>query len=123
MTQSNLGYFSDKPRAVKSFCWQEDQWDLRAINPNFDQRDLENSTLNFSTIHPSWFKQAAKRYIQHLCKAGNTFGTIGLHLSALRIFSRYLNQTDVASFQQINRSLVLNYLVQEQKVTKNKLGG
>ena len=123
LIRANISHFSENPIPVKPFVWSEDEWDLRAINPNFDQRDLENSTLNFSTIHLDWFKQEVKRYIQHLCKAGNTFGTVKQHLSALRSFSRYLNQTGVVRFQQINRSLILNYLAQEQKVTKHKLGG
>lgn len=107
------------------FNFSDDNWDLRAINPNFDQRDIAHSTANFSSIKPDWFKQEAKKHIYHLCKAGqsNTFGTIKHHLSALRIFSRYLSQTNITGFDQINRSIILDYLAKEQKVTKDKLGG
>lgn len=34
-----------------------------------------------------------------------------------------MNQTDIASFHAINRSLILDYLAKEQKITKDKLGG
>lgn len=123
LTWANHSRFSDELPQVLPFKFDEDEWDLRSVNPNFDLRDLQYLTINFTTINPEWFKQQVKRYIQHLCKAGNAFGTIHLHLSALRIFSRYLSHRSILSFQQINRSLILDYLAQEQKVTKDKLGG
>ncbi|BAZ46968.1 hypothetical protein NIES4102_40140 (plasmid) [Chondrocystis sp. NIES-4102] len=123
LTRSNISYFNDNPIKMLPFNWEEDQWDLRSINPNFDQRDKSYCILNFAEIEANWFKTEAKKYIQHLCKAGNAFGTIGLHLSALRFFARYLKQTGITSFEQINRSLILDYLAQLEIVNKQKLGG
>jgi integrase len=122
LTRANISHYGDNFIPVIPFNWEEDLWDLRAINPNFDQRDITYSTVNFAEIEVDWFKQKVKKYIHHLCKAGNTFGTIGLHLSALRFFSRYLNQTNVTSFEQINRSLILDYLAQLKTGIKSKLG-
>ena len=122
LTRANVSKLSSQCLAVKNFNFDEDKWDLRAINPKFDARDIRYSTINFCSIHPEWLKQEVKKYIQHLCKAGKTFGTIGNHLSALRSFSYYLNQTNVSSFQQINRSLVLDYLGNKQKLREQKIG-
>jgi integrase/transcription elongation factor Elf1/Zn ribbon nucleic-acid-binding protein len=123
LTRSNLSYYSNNPIPVITFNWEEDLWDLRAINPNFDQRDIPRSTVNFAEIEADWFKQEVKKYIHHLCKAGNSFGTIILYISALRFFSRYLYQTNITSFESINRSLILDYLAQLKTVNKQKLGG
>lgn len=122
LTRHNIAHYSKKSVAIKAFDWAEDEWDLRAINPNFDLQDLPRVIANFSEIHLFWFKQEVKRYIQHLCRSGNRFRTISIYLSALRIFSRYLNQANVVSFQQINRSLILDYLAQEQNL-KDRLTG
>lgn len=108
---------------VKPFKFNENVWDLRSINPNFDLRDLKGSIINFTNIYPDWFKQEVKKYIQYLCQANATFSTIENHLSALRSFSRYLKQIDTDGFCIINRSLVLDYFAREQKITKHKLGG
>ncbi len=122
LVRSNLSYFSDNTIPVKPFCWEEDQWDLRSINPNFDLRDSGISIVNFNTTYLDWFKEEVKKYVHHLCKAGNTFGTIGTYLCDIKGFSRYLVRIDIASFKQVNRSLILDYLAQEKKVTKSKLG-
>jgi integrase/transcription elongation factor Elf1 len=122
LTRLNISHYSGNIIPVKPFDWLENEWDLRAINPNFDQQDLRISLINFSTVHPDWFKQEVKRYIQYLCKAGYAFAGITSRLSGLRSFSHYLNQVGIANFQQINRSLVLDYLAQEKQVNKGKVG-
>lgn len=123
LTSGNISHYSDKLLPVKTFVFDNNKWDLRAINPNFDLRDLKYSVINFANIYSNWFQQGVKRYVQYLCKSGSNLGTITNHLSALRFFSRYLQQTEVVGFHQINRTLILDYLAQEQKITKNKLGG
>ena len=122
LTRSNLTYFQDNPITIEPFSWQEDKWDLRAISPNFDQRDISYFIVNFTEIEADWLKSEVKKYIYHLCKAEKAFGTIKLHLSSLRLFARYLQQTRVVSFEQINRSLILDYLAQLKTVDQNKLG-
>lgn len=118
----NISRYSDKLPPTKSFKFDDDKWDLRAINPNFDKLD-RHFIVDFSSIKPEWFKQDVKKYIQYLCKAGqsNTYGTICLRLSALRIFSYYLYERDITGFNQINRNLILDYLAQQKKVTENKI--
>lgn len=125
LNSSNISTYSNHIIPVKSFNFDEDIWDLRAINPNFDERDKEYFKVNFSSIKPGWFKEEVKKYIHYLGKAGqsNAFSTINHHLGALRAFSSYLGRISVTGFEQINRSLILDYLAQEKKVTKNKLGG
>jgi integrase/transcription elongation factor Elf1 len=125
LTRGNLSFFNSTQIPTQPFNFDEDKWDLRAINPNFDILDLESSIANFSLIKPDWFQQKVKKYVEHLCKAGqsNTFGTIKNHLSALRSFSQYLAQTNITGFDQINRSLILDYLARAKKINKKKLGG
>ncbi len=122
LTKRNISYFSDKPLPTINFSWKEDQWDLRAINPKFDLIERE-FLVNFSSITQNWFKQEVKKYIRYLCKAEKSFSTINEHLRQLRNFSHYLNQTNIINFQSINRSVILDYLSQEKKVTRWKLGG
>ena len=108
--------------SVKSFCFEEDKWDLRAISPNFDKRDKPYYIANFTLISQEWLKEKIKNYILYLAQANSSFGTISLRLSALRSFSNYINSLDICSFNDINRFLVLDYLSKEKKVTKTKLG-
>lgn len=122
LTRTNISRYSKNTIPVKPFDWVEDEWDLRTINSNFDLCDSQRLIVNFSEIYPLWFKQEVKRYVQHLCKVANSFSTINNRLSALRNFSSYLSQTDVASFQQINRSLILDYLAQVHGATKKLTG-
>ena len=107
---------------VIPFDFSSDKWDLRAINPNHNFHNCKN-TANFSLIKSEWLKIEVKKYIRHLCKNDNSLGIVQHRLSAIRCFSRYLNKTQITNFNQINRSLILDYLSQEKKVTKDKLGG
>lgn len=122
LTVNNISRKSGITPPVKTFKFDEDEWDLRAINPNFGLQDLKLSTSNFANIYPDWFKKEAKKYIQYLCSSGKNFSTVENHLCSLRIFSYYLNRTSIVSFSQINRSLILDYLAQEHKGIKDKLG-
>ena len=115
--------FNEKDRPITNFRWEEDQWDLRSINPSFEQQDRQYFIVNFTEIEADWLKGEVKKYIHHLCKAGNAFGTITNYLSALKFFAYYLQKTRVVSFEQINRSLILDYLAQLKTVNKSKLGG
>ncbi|WP_009630530.1 tyrosine-type recombinase/integrase [Synechocystis sp. PCC 7509] len=122
LTLNNIRRWSGRHTPVKTFNWSEDQWDLRSINPEFNPLDLKYSTINFTAIQPDWFKQEVKKYIQHVSKTGNAFGTVAQYLISLRSFSVYLNQKKISGFQQINRSLILDYLIQEKTAIKSRLG-
>ena len=79
--------------------------------------------IDFSSIKLLWFKQTIKKYIQHLCKLEKSFLHIKHQLSVLTSFSHYLSQINITGFEQINRSLILDYFTQEKKVDKHKIGG
>ena len=85
---------------------------MRAITPNYNQRDVAYFIANFTEIEAGWFKTEIKKYIHYLCKTGNRLSTVNHHLSALRFLARYLQQIEVADFEQINRSLIQSYLAQ-----------
>ncbi|MDJ0647391.1 MAG: site-specific integrase [Xenococcaceae cyanobacterium MO_188.B19] len=108
---------------VLDFNWEDDQWDLRTINSNFDLRDNLNYIIDYGEISQNWLKQEVKKYIYHLCKEEKSYGTIKQILSALRFFSRYLRDSTIKGFKQINRNVILDYLSQEKKITTKKLGG
>ncbi len=122
LTRRNLSHYSKNSLTVKRFNWFDDQWDLRTLNPNFDERDKNYYIANFSNIAPEWFQDEVKKYIHYLCKTDISLGTTTDALSSLRYFSRYLVREHISTFDEINRSLILDYLAKEQKVTKSKLG-
>jgi integrase/transposase-like protein len=122
LTLTNIHRWSSSHTPVKPFNWSDEKWDLRSINSEFSSLYLRHSTINFTAINPDWFKQEVKRYIQHLCKLGNTFGSITQHLVTFRSFSSHLNKKKIVGFQQINRSLIVDYLAQEKKAIKHRLG-
>lgn len=123
LTFSNISRMNGASPAIKIFNFDEDKWDLRAINPNFDIQDLALATRNFAGIYPIWFKINVKNYIYYLCRAEKNFQTIASHLSSLMFFSRYLHQTKITTFDQINRDLFLDYLATQKKAHKYKIGG
>ena len=114
--------YSNTPQAIKIFQWTDEKWDLRTINPNFDARDSTLHIANFNQFKLKWFKNNVKKYIHYLCKGENSLGTINLCLSGLRFFSRYLFKENISGFHEINRSVILDYFAQEQKLPKAKLG-
>lgn len=120
LTICNLSQYSGRPIPVRSFNWLEEKWDLRAINPTFDQRDC--FIANFTFNAPEQFKQEVKKYIHHLCITETPLGRVQQHLFALRSFSVYLVKINAVGFNEINRSLILDYLAQEKTGISHKLG-
>jgi integrase/transcription elongation factor Elf1 len=123
LTNGNIRRFTDHQPLVKLFIWEDNKWDLRSINSNFNERDSEYYIINFNDIIADWFRAEVKKYIQYSCKINSSFGTIKTDLSALRSFSRYLVKENIAGFDEINRSLILDYLAQEGKGAITKLVG
>lgn len=117
---NTISRLSKKESPVRRFSWIDDLWDLRSINPNFDRRD-NRCTVNFDNLTSNWFKNEAKKYIHHLCKSENSFSTIISKLNNLKPFSQYLVRNNISTFDEINRSLVINYLSQEKRIDKDKL--
>jgi integrase/transposase-like protein len=122
LNHRNLSRFSNNSRLVKSFDWMNNEWDLRAIKLDFNERDSSYFIANFTDFEQAWFKDEVKRYVYYLCKGSNTLSTITSHISSLRFFSRYLVKENILRFSQINRNLMLDFLSREDKVNKQKLG-
>ncbi len=122
LRRSNISRRSNKAPLIIPFLFEKDQWDLRAINLNYNEIYSRWSMIDFSSIKLLWFKQTIKKYIQHLCKLEKSFLHIKHQLSVLTSFSHYLSQINITGFEQINRSLILDYFTQEKKVDKHKIG-
>lgn len=123
LTKLNLSRYSNISLSVKVFIWDDDEWDLRAVNPNFDDRDNSQFHANFTKFKLAWYKNRVKDYVLYLCKLGVAFGTIKRNLLSLRQLSRYLVKENISGFCEINRDVILDYLAKEQKVDKSKLSG
>lgn len=113
---------NSKTPLVTIFDFEDDKWDLRAINPNFNLQDLKFYSVDFSCIKQKWLKGEVKRYIYHLCKLEKSYSLIRQRISALKSFSIFLEETSISSIDCINRSLIIDYLCKEKKVNKSKLG-
>jgi transcription elongation factor Elf1 len=48
LSKGNLAYYNQNQSPVTPFNWTNDRWDLRAINPNFDERDNSYYVVNFT---------------------------------------------------------------------------
>jgi integrase/transposase-like protein len=123
LNNTNFTHYGDKLPLVKLFNWQDDCWDLRAVNPSFDGHDIQRCNANFTEFELMWFKEKVKKYVYYLCKAEKSVKTILNILYVLRNFSRYLTTENISGFDEINRSLILDYLAKEQKINQDKLGG
>lgn len=123
LTRSNLSRFSDPSSLpIMSFEFEEDRWDIRSINLNFDLKDFRRAVLDFSDISCDWFKREVKKYILYSCKNNKSFGTVDNYYYFLRSFSSYLSRTKVVGFHQIDRGLILDYLSSGVTVTHARIG-
>ncbi|WP_245894275.1 tyrosine-type recombinase/integrase [Chamaesiphon polymorphus] len=113
--------FNQNSLPVKAYKWEDDEWDLRAISPNFDERDRRHYFANFGGFELDWFKCKIKEYICCLCKLGTAFATIQNYLYCLKPLSIYLDKSHVSGFDEINRDLFLDYIVSENHNITQKL--
>ncbi len=120
LNQVNLSRFSDNILPITPVNSLDDRWDLRAINLNYDPRDT-GYFVDFTAIQLIWFKQNVKDYISYLCKSESAFGNIKGNLSALIFFSDYLMKENIEKISEIDRDLILNYLLQDQSAGKRKV--
>ncbi len=121
---SNYSKYSNDSPPLKPFVFQDDEWDLRSLIMEFSEYEIFDANINFKAFELDWFKQLVKKYIHFLCKTGKTtsFGAIAIHVSGLRSFSTYLTQIKVEGFNEINRSLMLDYYNYKKKLNKSLLG-
>jgi integrase len=120
--KKGISRYSDTAPLVKIFKWEDDEWDLRAINLNFNERD-RRIFANFTELELIWYKCRVKDYVYYLCKLENSFQTISHDLLSLRYFSNYLTKEYISGFEEISRDVILDYLAKEQIIDHHKLGG
>jgi site-specific recombinase XerD len=109
ITKNNLSRYAQKSIAVEPFIFENDKWDLRAINSLFNVRNARY-IINFASIKCPWFKDNAKKYIYYLCKLNKPFSTIEKSLTSFNQFSDYLIKHNISCFKQINRDLIINFI-------------
>ncbi|GFE72266.1 site-specific integrase [Chroococcus sp. FPU101] len=123
LISKNISYHTCLTSPINSFNYDEDKWDLRAINPKYDLTDLRRAIIKFLPFRLEWFKQKVKKYIQYLCEINSSFATIEKRLLILKTFSSYLETKGITEFSQINRSIILDYLATEKTINRHKIGG
>ncbi|WP_238361174.1 tyrosine-type recombinase/integrase [Iningainema tapete] len=101
--------YSQQKMSVKRFTFEDDIWDLRAIHSLIDEQNYKY-IIYFQSIKSQWFKSLVKRYIHHLCKLDTPLNTIDQHMTSFRFLSRYLVEMDISSINQINRSVILDFI-------------
>jgi|GEM_PF-5948497 len=123
LNKRNFSRFSSGIPHIKPFDFTDDEWDLRSIIPDSSSQDVRKAIVDFEPINPGWYKSEVKKYIYHISKNGisKSFGSINGSTYALRRFANYLIKNNIASFDDIDRSLLLDYLAKEETVGKSKL--
>jgi integrase/transcription elongation factor Elf1 len=109
ITPATLARYSHREPAVKPFIFENDIWDLRAINSSSDKR-RRLYIINFNNIKSEWFKPLVKLYVYHLCKLNARLASIDHQMTSLRFLSRYLVEKNITDINQINRSIILDFL-------------
>ncbi|BDA70005.1 hypothetical protein CAL7716_080100 [Calothrix sp. PCC 7716] len=108
ITPATLSRYSHQEPIVKSFIFEDDIWDIRAINSSSDQR-RHLHIIYFNNIKSEWFKLLVKQYIYHLCKLNAMPGTINRNMCSFRSLSCYLVKKNITDINQINRSTMLDF--------------
>lgn len=109
ITDKILSQYKGNIPIVKKFVFEDNSWDLRTIASSCNPR-ISNFTANFSTVKAAWFRNYVKKYIYHLCIANKSVSYILCSLSHLRVFSQYLNENNINSIEEINRSLIIAFI-------------
>lgn len=111
-----------RAKLIKSFVFEDDIWDLRALVPYLDEQDKREKALrlDFSLIQLSWLKEAVKKYIKQEAFSGAAAATLYGDFIQLRSFSIYLeNQQSIHSINEIDRSVIFNFVCSSSQ-TKSK---
>lgn len=110
LTPNNLSKYGGIRPILQSFSFESDNWDLRTLNPSFDERDLHRIRADFQDIKSSYFKNLVKKYIYHLCKINRSILATQKLLSCLRIFFTYLAGQNINSINEITRDTILEFI-------------
>ena len=121
ISRQNISQYAHQKKSIKPFNFDDDTWDLRSICSIGNQDN--NYMIFFSKIKQEWVKYLVKKYIHHLCKLNTSLNTIGKHMTSMRFLSRYLLKINITDIQQINRSIILDFLASlpNKESIKNKL--
>ncbi len=120
-----LSRYACQSPGIKSFNFEDNHWDLRAINSSFDKGD-KKFVANFHSVCSSWFRFQVKQYTYHLCKLNIPLRTIEKDLGSLRAFSRYLSEKNIGGIEEINRDVILDFIAREKtgrEGIRNRLKG
>ena len=109
LTKIALSRFAGKKTKVQAFIFEDDKWDLRAINSSIDKQ-RSRYIVNYSEIKIEWLKLLLKQYVYHLCKLNKSFATIEESMCSYRQFSNYLLEKNISNIEQINRDLILDFI-------------
>jgi integrase/transcription elongation factor Elf1 len=109
LTRSNLSRYAQRTTYIKTFCFEDDEWDLRAIN-NSTGRKNSGYIVNFNSFQCNWFKSLSKKYIYYLCKLNKPWGTIDRYVTGFRQFSTYLVDKNILNLEKINRDLIIDFI-------------
>ncbi len=104
-----LSQYKGKIPIFQKFNFEDNLWDLRTIASSYNARTV-NFTANFSTVKLSWFRSYVKKYIYQLCITNKSFSYILSNLSHLRFFSQYLSEKNLNNIEEINRSLIIDFI-------------
>lgn len=111
--ESNIRPRKSTAKPIKPFCFDDDVWDIRSLGWTWDGLDLY--AISFSAIKQSWFKNLVKQYTRQEIITGTTIGTVKYRIYALIKLSvyLYLYHSNIVSFDQITRKILLNFCSQE----------
>jgi integrase len=110
LTPNNLSKYGGIRPILQGFYFDSDNWDLRTINPSFNERDLHRIRADFKDIKLNYFKILVKNYVYHLCKINKSILCIQKLLSCLRSFSYYLAAENINSINDITRDTILEFI-------------
>lgn len=109
LTLINISRYRKAKSKVKAFCFEDNQWDLRAINTSVNNNS-PRYLIYFDSLNISWFKTLIKQYILHLCKLNKPYTTIDGAMIVYRQFSRYLIEKEISDITIINRGLIIDFM-------------
>lgn len=109
-SRNNRSRFSNEKFTIMPFNYDSNTWDLRSINCSIIDESDTKYMINFEPVKYIWFRILVKKYIYYLCKVGMSLKTINTHMSGLRSFSFYLSANHIIDIEQINRSLILDFI-------------
>ena len=112
LTDKNLSKYACQKSQVKPFIFENEEWDLRAINPLLNDPPRNLYMVYFNRIDNNCLKRFYKKYIYSLCKLNKSYWTISGYLTSFKHFSKYLAEKNILNIEQINRDLTLDFIAQ-----------